>query len=574
MPCSRCGQSGHNIRTCSGGGGGRSSSGGGSRSRSYGGSYSAPRRVIHCSNCGGAGHNIRGCSARGGGRYVAPAPRYVAPKVRTVHCSNCGGAGHNKRTCGAPGGGGYVPQKPKAPKTRNNNNNNNSLKKPAPKVRTVHCSNCGGAGHNKRTCGAPAEYVARNNKKPVRKCGYCRKPGHNRRTCKELALANGRSGPTATPNTPSKKSVSDNKVSGLKYTKDGKLDKRYEVNRKYLQQQRLNSIGSEIPDHIKRTKSGKPDMRTTAAKEWVKAQAAKMQSEEEFPEFMKRTKKGNFDQSDELTSDFLENANVEYEEHDTDDYLQNKMQFGGGDNNMDVDEDADRCRQAFIDALKEVVEIFQPDEIQPPEELQKNDKQQEDNEQEVVTLPEEEPEWWDEIEETAVHIADGDAELVKIKDGELGKGAFGVVYKSTYKDQTVAMKELHLPSLNKKEKKSFIKEVNVLAKLGKHDNLITLHGYRIKPPAIVMEYVELGNLQYLLHECDDEKIEANMYDVRIKKKIAFGIACGLKQMHLFEMVHGDIKSANGKSILLFYNTPLVLFFLNVITPSNIIFHIP
>ena len=116
--------------------------------------------------------------------------------------------------------------------------------------------------------------------------------------------------------------------------------------------------------------------------------------------------------------------------------------------------------------------------------------------------------------------------------------------------------------------------MNVLAKLGKHDNLITLHGYRIKPPAIVMEYVELGNLQYLLHECDDEKIEANMYDVRIKKKIAFGIACGLKQMHLFEMVHGDIKSANGKSILLFYNTPLVLFFLNVITPSNIIFHIP
>ena len=58
------------------------------------------------------------------------------------------------------------------------------------------CGNCGGMGHNRRTCGVPEVYAAichptsapKPSPKPVdrkiqKQCGHCGILGHNRRTC-------------------------------------------------------------------------------------------------------------------------------------------------------------------------------------------------------------------------------------------------------------------------------------------------------------------------------------------------------------------------------------------------------
>jgi len=60
------------------------------------------------------------------------------------------------------------------------------------------CGNCGGFGHNRRTCGVPENYAAichptppppPAHKKIQKQCGSCGMLGHNRRTCPEMNAA-------------------------------------------------------------------------------------------------------------------------------------------------------------------------------------------------------------------------------------------------------------------------------------------------------------------------------------------------------------------------------------------------
>jgi len=57
------------------------------------------------------------------------------------------------------------------------------------------CGNCGGLGHNRRTCGVPEHYAAichptlppaPAHKTTQKKCGHCGVLGHNRRTCPQM----------------------------------------------------------------------------------------------------------------------------------------------------------------------------------------------------------------------------------------------------------------------------------------------------------------------------------------------------------------------------------------------------
>ncbi|CAF3781527.1 unnamed protein product [Rotaria sp. Silwood1] len=129
-------------------------------------------------------------------------------------------------------------------------------------------------------------------------------------------------------------------------------------------------------------------------------------------------------------------------------------------------------------------------------------------------------------------------------DDKLGQGSFGIVYKATWNDQIVAVKQLHLNKLTRQEKKSFVKEIRIMSTLGKHPNLVDLYGYTLEPPCLVMEYVELGSLSYLLHYCEDPQIEAKITDGRIKKKLILGIVLGMIQLHNVYIVHGDLKPQN------------------------------
>ena len=64
------------------------------------------------------------------------------------------------------------------------------------KITTMkRCGNCGGLGHNRRTCGVPEHYAAICHPTPPpppahkttqKQCGHCGVLGHNRRTCPQM----------------------------------------------------------------------------------------------------------------------------------------------------------------------------------------------------------------------------------------------------------------------------------------------------------------------------------------------------------------------------------------------------
>lgn len=139
---------------------------------------------------------------------------------------------------------------------------------------------------------------------------------------------------------------------------------------------------------------------------------------------------------------------------------------------------------------------------------------------------------------------DFDNDLEIDEEEPLGHGGFGCVYKGKWDDKQVAIKKLHAAKLTKKDRKMFIRETIILGMLGDHPNIVELYRYTLNPVSLVMEYVPNGSLSYLLHYCEDPKVEAKMTDGRIKLNILLGIAYGMAQLHECNVTHGDLKPQN------------------------------
>ena len=118
------------------------------------------------------------------------------------------------------------------------------------------------------------------------------------------------------------------------------------------------------------------------------------------------------------------------------------------------------------------------------------------------------------------------------------------LFSGSWNEKTVAVKQLHISTLTKRDKVMFVKEIKILALIGEHQNLVSLYGYCVKPPSMVMEFVELGSLSYLIHYCEDKMVEATITDGRVKKKLISGVVNGMYQLHEVGVVHGDLKPAN------------------------------
>ena len=95
---------------------------------------------------------------------MAPTPA-VKPMKR---CGNCGGFGHNRRTCTVPEHYAAICNPTPPPP-------------PAHKMTQKQCGLCGLMGHNRRTCG-----IFEKVKKTQKQCGHCGLLGHNRRTCPQM----------------------------------------------------------------------------------------------------------------------------------------------------------------------------------------------------------------------------------------------------------------------------------------------------------------------------------------------------------------------------------------------------
>lgn len=151
MPCSICGSSLHNKRTCSSTSGATPSE---IRVAKELSSLLPPvvtRRPL--SRGGKPLEGLQGCM------NIFKEPKASPPSPVRVHiCSKCGVSGHNSRTCEA------IPLKETIESSLNQR----------------RCGMCGLYGHNRRSCEANTSAIQVKSKKT---CSLCGQKGHNSRTC-------------------------------------------------------------------------------------------------------------------------------------------------------------------------------------------------------------------------------------------------------------------------------------------------------------------------------------------------------------------------------------------------------
>jgi serine/threonine protein kinase len=128
---------------------------------------------------------------------------------------------------------------------------------------------------------------------------------------------------------------------------------------------------------------------------------------------------------------------------------------------------------------------------------------------------------------------------------EIGKGAFGVVYKADYLGIDVAVKTVGPPGgfQDQMEEVFAQREVAVL-KSCRHPNIVTFlgilepengnnHGFQI-----VLEYLSKGDLGRYLLDSDEPVSWAR------KVKICLDVACGMAYLHSRSIIFRDLKSEN------------------------------
>ncbi|XP_051131040.1 leucine-rich repeat receptor-like protein kinase PXC2 [Andrographis paniculata] len=127
------------------------------------------------------------------------------------------------------------------------------------------------------------------------------------------------------------------------------------------------------------------------------------------------------------------------------------------------------------------------------------------------------------------------------KDCELGRGGFGVVYRTVVQGggRSVVIKKLHSTSLVKCGE-AFEKEVRALGRI-RHPNLVVLEGYYWTPSLqlLINEYIAGGSLYKHLH---DKECGGLTWQERFK--IVVGTAKGLACLHGQSVIHYNIKSSN------------------------------
>jgi serine/threonine protein kinase len=125
---------------------------------------------------------------------------------------------------------------------------------------------------------------------------------------------------------------------------------------------------------------------------------------------------------------------------------------------------------------------------------------------------------------------------------EVGKGAFGVIYRANWRGYDVAVKTMmHAQNDDMREKafNEFRREVYVMSGM-KHTNLVNLLGFCVDPFALVMEFVPGGNLYHYMRNL------SLPMDWPLRLKIALDVAKGMHYLHDASppFIHRDLKSPN------------------------------
>ena len=123
---------------------------------------------------------------------------------------------------------------------------------------------------------------------------------------------------------------------------------------------------------------------------------------------------------------------------------------------------------------------------------------------------------------------------------EVGRGAFGVVYKGEWRRIEVAVKQLPLnQEIPQKELEDFKKEANLLKKLRNHRNVVAYIGITLPPQplAIIQEFCGGGSLNTFLAKHDN-------IDLSTIARWLKGIAVGMLHLHAEKIIHRDLATRN------------------------------
>ncbi|XP_039029305.1 cold-responsive protein kinase 1-like isoform X2 [Hibiscus syriacus] len=127
---------------------------------------------------------------------------------------------------------------------------------------------------------------------------------------------------------------------------------------------------------------------------------------------------------------------------------------------------------------------------------------------------------------------------------KIGEGGFGIVYKGTFRDGTVAAIKV-LSSDSRQGVREFLTEINVIADI-ENENLVKLHGCCVEGDhrILVYGYLENNSLAQTLLGGDHSSMQ---FSWPTRRKICIGVAKGLAFLHEEVrpcIVHRDIKASN------------------------------
>ncbi|BDA50369.1 probable leucine-rich repeat receptor-like protein kinase PEPR2 [Coccomyxa sp. Obi] len=129
------------------------------------------------------------------------------------------------------------------------------------------------------------------------------------------------------------------------------------------------------------------------------------------------------------------------------------------------------------------------------------------------------------------------------KEVELGRGAFGVVVKGTYRLAPVAIKRLKDQS--PEQQRAFLKEMSILRACRGSRYIIPFVGASLLPgnTILAMDYMDNGNLWDALPRIGRTGKHIFQWHQR-GKRVAYEVALGLHFLHELRVVHLDLKSSN------------------------------
>ncbi|KAK4771263.1 hypothetical protein SAY87_031795 [Trapa incisa] len=133
------------------------------------------------------------------------------------------------------------------------------------------------------------------------------------------------------------------------------------------------------------------------------------------------------------------------------------------------------------------------------------------------------------------------AQALLNKESEIGRGGFGVVYRTVLQDRRpVAIKKLACSGLIKSQE-DFEREVRTLGKI-RHPNIVSLQGYYWEPSIqlLIYEFVPSGSLHRHIHDAGAD----SCLTWRQRFNVILGMARGLAHLHRMNVIHYNLKSTN------------------------------